>query len=263
AGSYRGEKPERWKRLCRWFMRRANLTIVNDQLRIRLQRDYAQLKPESKLVVYPGCFVSPPAPSNRERVRQGWGIDKGSSVLAFSGIGDLMAGMDLALNSLDRFENLNFVSQPLGMTDLTRFLVSNHRHADRIFIEGSRLGWRDAWSQAAAADIGVAMYKSSAPQFQLMGISSNRLCMFLAMGVPVIVSKQASFDFLDEWQCGRQVETQQEFNAAVESILADLAAYKHNALRCAKEYIDTDGKFSELTLAVEEIVSKRNRNNIV
>ncbi|MBT8113979.1 MAG: hypothetical protein KJP04_01270, partial [Arenicella sp.] len=60
SGSYRGDRPEYFKRLCRWLMRKAALTIVNDQSRVTLQREYANLNKTNKVIVYPGCFVVPP-----------------------------------------------------------------------------------------------------------------------------------------------------------------------------------------------------------
>ena len=43
SGSYSGDRPTRWKKICRWAMRRASLTVVNDHARIQLQRNYAEL----------------------------------------------------------------------------------------------------------------------------------------------------------------------------------------------------------------------------
>ena len=96
------------------------------------------------------------------------------------------------------------------------------------------------------ADIGVVIYLNQAPQFQNMGISSNRLCMFLAMGVPVIVSKQASFQFVEDYDCGVMVENSEEFSVAVDKIRANISVMKKNALLCAREYIATQNRYDDL-----------------
>src|SRR5262249_11815914 len=54
AGSYYGDRSEHWKLLCRFGMRRAKLTIVNDVSRIELQRSYAGLPQRHPIIVYPG-----------------------------------------------------------------------------------------------------------------------------------------------------------------------------------------------------------------
>jgi len=71
-------------------------------------------------------------------------------------------------------------------------------------------------------DIGLAIYTNPAPQFQHMGISSNRLCMFLAMGVPVIATRQPSFRFIKDYNCGILVENYDQFLAAIRHIGAHL-----------------------------------------
>lgn len=246
SGTYRGDRPERWKQLCRWAMRRATITIVNDDSRIKLQQEYAQLSSSHTVVVYPGCFIDPPKSGDANELRKGWGVKKNEKVVCFSGACNLTTGIDLALDALNANDNIRVVTQPLSITDMDRFFLDRLNYSDRLYVQKERLTWRDAWASAGAADIGVAFYRNQAPQFQNMGVSSNRLCMFLAMGVPVIVNKQPSFDFLHEFECGIQVETQEEFDKAIKTILDNLDVYKKNALRCTKEYINTKGRYETL-----------------
>lgn len=255
AGAYRGNRPEYFKKICRWAMRRAVLTIVNDPVRIPLQREYAELHSATPIVVYPGCFDQPPTGDKAATKRKQWGVKQDQILLCFSGACNLSTGMDLAIGALDNNDRIHLVTQPLSVDEFTRFLIKQSRHADRIFMQEQRLTWQESWASAAAADIGVAFYRNPAPQFQLMGISSNRLCMFIAMGVPVIVNKQASFDFLHDYECGIQVETQEEFDHAVHTIEANLAQYKQNALRCAREHIDAPRSYELLATSIKEALS--------
>jgi len=123
------------------------------------------------------------------------------------------------------------------------FLLHRVNGAERIYIEKKRLGWRDAWASMGGVDIGVVMYRNTAPQFQNMGISSNKLCMFLAMGVPVIALQQKSFEFLEQYECGILVETEQQFFDALRTIKENLAVMKKNALRCAADYINAPQRY--------------------
>ena len=246
SGSYRGDRPEYWKKICRWAMRRASITIVNDEARIELQREYAALEDAQKVVVYPGCFLNPPELGNVAALRKEWGVTKDQSVLCFSGACNLTTGIDLALDALKNRADLCLVTQPLAINDLDRFFLDRLIYSERLFVQEQRLTWNDSWASAAAADIGVAFYRNQAPQFRNMGISSNRLCMFLAMGVPVIVDRQPSFDFLHDYECGIQVTTQDDFDDAVKTILDDLDNYKKNALRCTLDYINTKRRYKVL-----------------
>lgn len=246
SGTYRGNRSERWKRLCRWCMRRASFTIVNDESRMALQRNYAGLTSDQQVVVFPGCFVSPPEPDDRLQIRQQWGVPDDDLVLCFSGGCSLFLGIDWVLDCLDHHSRLSLVVQLLNVSEMNRYLLANHKHAERIHTEQQRLSWQQAWASMGGVDIGIAVYSNPADQFQLMGISSNRLCMFLAMGVPVIVSKQASFQFVEDYDCGVMVENAEEFSQALGVIEKNLTSMRQNALKCAREYINTEGKYRDL-----------------
>lgn len=240
SGSYRGDRAEYWKKLCRWAMRRAAITIVNDESRVSLQRSYASLRAEQSVTVYPGCFLNPPeAKSTHEKSKP--------LVLAYSGGFNLSGGVAWAMQALNDCQQLTLLVQPLGIDQMTRILLQQHRYHDRITLTDKVLNWQEAWQSMGDVDIGVAIYHNDSPQFQNMGISSNRLCMFIAMGVPVIVSRQASFQFVEDYECGFMVENQAEFNQAVNSIGENLEQMKKNALRCAAEYINTADRHKQLT----------------
>jgi len=249
SGSYRGDRPENWKKLCRWAMRRAAVTIVNDESRIQLQKDYAALADDKVVTVYPGCFLEPPAPVERKNNTDA------PVVMTYSGGFNMTGGVSWALSALQDIPDLQLLVQPLGVSDLDRLLLEQHFLKDRIEVTNRRLNWQEAWQSMGNADIGIAIYHNDSPQFQNMGISSNRLCMFLAMGVPIITSKQDSFKFVEEYDCGVMVDSQEEFTAAVKKISANLTEMKKNALRCTEEYINTSGRFTALVEYIKKLES--------
>ena len=122
-----------------------------------------------------------------------------------------------------------------------------------MYIQDHLLTWQEVYASVAGADIGMSVYTHSAPEFQNMGISSNRLCMFLSMGIPVIASQQASFEFLERYHCGVLVKNEHEFIEAIDFVRQRLPEMKANATRCAKEYIDTSGKYANLVSALRAI----------
>ena len=256
AGSYRGDRSERWKSLCRWAMRRARFTIVNDDSRVELLRSYAGLPPTAQVMVYPGCFRTPPRPEPnlRAELRRGWGLEQDALVIASSGGFNLTAGADWLIRSLQERPDLHAVIQPLGVTPLCLFLMRNLGLGPRVYLEERRLGWQEAWRSAVGFDIGLAIYTNQAPQFQRMGISSNRLCMFIAMGVPVICSRQESFRFVEDYECGRMVDSYEEFLEAIDVIGRNLPAMRRNCLRCFDEYIMPPDRYSSLEKAIHAVL---------
>lgn len=252
AGSYRGNSSERWKRLCRWAMRRANFNIVNDNSRIQLLRDYARLPSSGKILVYPGCFREPPqpSPSRRSELRSQWNFDGDALVIAASGGFNLTAGADWLVQALRDDPSLHAVIQPLGVDPLSLFLLNHLGLESRLYLQQDRLTWQEAWQSAVGFDIGLAIYTNPAPQFQHMGISSNRLCMFIAMGVPVICSRQESFTFVEDYHCGIMVGSYEEFLASIHRIGANLEAMRKSCRRCFEEYIMPPDRYPILREAI-------------
>jgi glycosyltransferase involved in cell wall biosynthesis len=256
SGSYRGDARESWKRLCRFGMRKAELNIVNDTFRIGLLKEYAGLPAGKRIIVYPGCYRYPPRPVDRKLQRETWGIPEDALVLGSSGHFDLSSGADWLIDAL-KIPGRYGVIQLLGMDPFAIFLLGRLEMSSRIYVEEKHLGWQKAWAQAAAMDIGVAIYKNPAPAFQNTGTSSNRLCMFLAMGVPVIASRQDSFRFLEEFGCGILVDDSRSFSTAVDSIRERLPEMRANAFQCWKDYIRAPERYIDLREAIAGITARQ------
>jgi hypothetical protein len=253
SGSYRGDASERWKNLCRWGMRRSRLSIVNDESRIALQREYAGLSDDHPVIVYPNCFRRLPRPADRGALRQKWGMPEDALVVLFSGNFNHLSGAEWLIHALQVRPDLRVVLQPLGIDPLTRFLLQRCRGSERMYIEERYLSWEEVYASVAGADIGVSLYFHSGPQFQNMGISSLKLCMYLSMGVPAIAIRQPSFAFLEQYGCGLLVGSEQEFVEAIPFIHQRLPEMKTNALRCAREYIDMPSRYESLVTALKAV----------
>ena len=122
-----------------------------------------------------------------------------------------------------------------------------------MYIEEQVITWEEAYASVAGADIGMSIYLHTGPQFQNMGISSSKLCMYLSMGIPVIANKQPSFDFVEQYNCGVLVNDEREFVDAINFIQQRLTEMKANAIRCSREYIDTPAKYANLLSGLKAI----------
>jgi glycosyltransferase involved in cell wall biosynthesis len=257
TGSYRGNRSERWKHLCRLGMRRSTLTIVNDALRVDLQRTYVKLPISSPIIFYPGSFRKVPEAADRNAIRNALAIPPDALVLGYSGTFSQGNGGLWLVQALQAVSNLHVLGQLLVTDPLVSSLLDRLAGSERLHRVQARLEWTRAWAEIVAADIGMVVYLQDAPQFQNMGISSNRLCMFLAMGVPVIASRQASFEFIEQYDCGVLVSNEAEFIAAIHTICSRLDEMKANALRCSREYVDAAGKYLVLRDAVAQAINLR------
>jgi glycosyltransferase involved in cell wall biosynthesis len=246
SGSYAGNATKRWKRVCIKAIREAAFCIVNDESRIPLLQSYAGIADAGRVIVYPGCYRDPPAAVEREAVRRGWRVADGDVALGVSGGFNEMSGAEWLLETFCGNSSLRLVVQAPGLSKFDRVLLSRIEGHQRLYVEPGRLGWREAWAAAVGIDVGLAIYLNPAPQFQNMGTSSNRLCMYLAMGVPVIASRQPSFRFLEDYDCGIMVDDAKSFALAVDRIAARLPEMRANALRCRREYIRAPERYSAL-----------------
>lgn len=250
SGSYRGNRDTRWKNLCRWGMRSSKLTVVNEPERISLQRDYAGLAQDAPMLVYPGCFRSPPPPGDRAALRAARGLPADALVLCYSGMMSHDNGGLWLADLLRQCPDLWVWGQIVNLTPLTRGLLERLYGGERLVLEHRRLGWREAWASMAAVDVGMVVYLQDAPQYRHMGIASNRLCMFLAMGLPVIASRQPSFEFIERFDCGVLIDGANDMPVALDRIASRLDAMRENARECAREYIRAPERWAELRDAI-------------
>jgi glycosyltransferase involved in cell wall biosynthesis len=250
SGSTRGTRSERWKALCRFGMRASQLTIVNEAERIEIQRQYAGLPSDQLIVIMPNCFPDPPAPGDRLKLRRERGFPEDALVVCYSGVFSLGNGATWFAKALAEKTDVWFWGQVVPQDPMAGALLPWLQGRERLVLEPGPLGWRFPWVSMAAADIGIVVYLQDAPQFMHMGTASQRMCMFLAMGVPVIASRQPSFAFVETYDCGILVDTPEEFVRAIDSIRPRLAQMRANALRCAREYIDAPRRYRELVEAI-------------
>jgi glycosyltransferase involved in cell wall biosynthesis len=206
------------------------------------------------VVVYPGAFRDAPQPADRAGVRGERGIPQDALVLCYSGTFTLGNGGLWLAEALANVPDLHVWGQVLGADTLAQGLFPYLRGADRLHLEPARLDWREAWSVTAAADIGLVAYLQDAPQYRHMGMASNRLCMFLTMGVPVIATRQPSFEFIEQYDCGVMVDGPHEMAGAVARIAARMDAMRHNARACAEQHFAAAQRWSVLREALASTV---------
>lgn len=254
SGSAGGNRSQRWKSLCRFGMRASDLTIVNEVERVEVQRAYAGLDRAHPIVVMPNCFRDPPEPGDRQALRRERKIPLDALVVCYSGVFSRGNGGMWFAKALAERTDTWFWGQVVPEDPMVGDLLPLLKGSERLVLEPGPLGWRFPWMSMAAADIGVVIYLQDAPQFRHMGIASNRLCMFLTMGVPVIASRQSSFEFIEQYECGVLVDSAEEFVAAIAHIRPKLVEMRANALRCSHEYIRAQEHWVEQRNAIANVL---------
>lgn len=87
-----------------------------------------------------------------------------------------------------------------------------------------------------------------------MGIRSNRLGMFLAMGVPVIGNRQPSHEFLERFGGGLMVSDVHEFRQAVDHVRRNLKSMREACRTCFDDSIRPPGRDAGLSQALAQVI---------
>lgn len=236
VGGYTGAARTRyWLALTRWAMRRARFTVITDRVRIPLQRAFAGLSADHPFLEYPSCYAGPYGGSPRSAMRETLGIGADEFVLSFTGALTVLNGADWAIRYLDLAPApARLLVQP-GASDAV--MDSLLARDPKVIHRPARLRWLAAAEITNAADVSLALYLSPAPQAQAMGVSSQKLCMSLWLGIPVVATRQPSFAFVEEYECGELIDGEAGLVPAIERIRGDRERYGAGASRAVSEYI--------------------------
>lgn len=244
VGGYTGTATLYWKNIARWAMRRSAFTIITDEVRIPLQREYASLPAKHEFVQYPCCYPTPYAGRSRDAARQALGFDDGDFVVSMTGAFTHLNGADWIVRLLDD-TSVRALIQTAGVRE--PLLDALLTRLDGAIYLPDRLGWRESAEITVAADVAATIYLSWFSQFQAMGVSSQKLCSALWLGMPVIATRQDSFRFIEQYRCGELIAGEAELAAAVARIRANREEYAANAARAVREFIRPQERLEALT----------------
>jgi glycosyltransferase involved in cell wall biosynthesis len=232
-----------WKKLSQWAMRRAAFTIITDEVRIPLQREYASLPPQHQFALYPCAYPTPYAGRSRAAARQALGIPDTDFVFSSTGAFTRNNACDWLVRLAGG--DIRLLIQTGGTQGPVLDSLLDRLSGPLYFPE--RLEWRESTEITIAADVAAALYLSPQPQFQAMGVSSQKLCTALWLGIPVIATRQDSFRFIDQYHCGELVDREEELPAAIARIRGNREEYAASASRAMREYVRPDERLQVLT----------------
>jgi len=238
VGGYESNALGPWKKRARGAMHRAAFTILTDLCRIPLQRESASLRDDHEYFAIPSCYSFPYAGRSRDEARAALGIAPGDFVVSFTGTFTENNGAHWVVRLLDAMPDMRVLIQPGGHSD--RVLDALLARDRRVIHLPERAGWLESMELTVAADVGLVFYLSPKPQFQLMGVSSQKLCTYLWLDIPVIATRQPSFEFVERFRCGELIDHEDELAAAVARVRANRGAY--DTRRAIAEHIEPEEK---------------------
>ncbi len=232
-----------WKKLSQWAMRRAAFTIITDEVRIPLQREYASLSPQHEFALYPCAYATPYSGRSRTATRQALGIGDEDFVISSTGAFTSNNACDWLVRLAS--SNVRALIQTGGPPDPVLDSLLDRLSGPLYFPE--RVEWRESTEITVAADVAAALYLSPKPQFQAMGVSSQKLCTALWLGIPILATRQDSFRFIEQYHCGELIDREADLPAAITRIRANREEYVANATRAMHEYVRPEKHLQALT----------------
>lgn len=253
---YAGRIPPdpRLERLAKYAMRKADLTIITDLCRVPLQCDYAGLREGQQPFLENRCACVDPRRVRPEKwsLRAHYGIPADMILISYAGNFHEAGGASDFLSLLDAVDTkrVGLMIQAAGtMTDLVKQLLARLSNYIPLWVFDQRTTWQQALSVTAMADIGFVVYKQAAPQFSLMGFSSQKLCNHLYLGQPVIALRQPSFQLLEDYGMGVLYDTKAQLPACVQGLIEHLEAYRANVEERYERVIPPDSERMRSLLA--------------
>jgi glycosyltransferase involved in cell wall biosynthesis len=233
-GGYEGDARTYWRSMTRWAMRQAAFTVITDPVRIPLQREYAGLPSSHEFIQYPCCYADPYAGPSHAEARRGLGVGDDDFLLSCTGSFTSWNGAQWIVPLACR-DGLRVLVQTAGAREPV--IDALLARSDGILHRPERLGFREAAELTVAADASFVGYLSPFPQFRFMGVSSQKLCTSLWLGVPVIATRQESFAFVEDLGCGVLIDAEEELPAAIARIRHDREGYAARAKAAVAAYI--------------------------
>ena len=255
TGGYAGAARSYWLSMAIYGMKHSAMTVITDMCRTELQRQLAHLSRDHKFVQYPCCFAENTFNNSPAFWREKLHLQEEDCLVSYTGGISAYTGLDWTLDALDGLPGrFKLLIQPVAVDTLLEYFLKRTALDRRIhFLWPPIPSYREAMSMNQAADIGIVIYTLERPQFQKMGVSSNKLCMFLQMGKPVVASRQPSFEFLEEYGAGILIDRGSELSGAILKIASDYPRYSRSARKCFEEYVNPQARLEGLTKALQAL----------
>jgi glycosyltransferase involved in cell wall biosynthesis len=111
----------------------------------------------------------------------------------------------------------------------------------------------------SSTDIGIALYSIDKLGYraELMGLAAGKIGNYLKCGIPVIATKIKSLEYIEEYKCGVLINSEEQMQNAIDTIMADFANYSQNAYRCYKELWHPNNYLYKIMNYTTEVISNK------
>jgi glycosyltransferase involved in cell wall biosynthesis len=217
---------------------RAAFTIVPDRIRVpAMVEDHPALAAQ-RFFELPNAPAGPMAPVDGAAARRHRGLPEDAVVVLSAGSLLPQMGLDVCLDAAAQLpEGVVLAFQSHWRLDprAAAFCTALESNLPvRFLLDPTPYDRVD--EVVCASDIGVALYRSSKPNFALTGKASGKAARFLRAGKPIIVDRGGALEWVAQAGAGEAIDGADDFGAAVERMASDLPGYAERARGCHREH---------------------------
>lgn len=253
--------------LFKWLERRAVCTswanIVQDQTRADMFSNDVGIE-LSRIDIVPNAPLGPALRLDSDLLRQRFSIPRTRRLLLSPGtFGPLFQTRELAEASRHLPPDLVCVLHSAsGARDDDEFVKELHsvNPGDSLLLSLEPVPYEQIDELMASADIGVALYGAAGGMNTTeVGLASGKLCQFLKVGKPVIVSNYKVLrEFVEKYKCGIAIDGADQVAQAATTIIADYEEYSNGAIRAFDDELAFEKHFSVIVKRLHAEVSSHN-----
>jgi glycosyltransferase involved in cell wall biosynthesis len=253
---YVGQKlKSRLAGVFKWIERRAIrscwLTLIQDESRANMLRADVGI-PAEKMVLVPNSPLGPGRIRTSRFLHDRLGLNKETNiVLAPGSIGPLFCSEEtvVAAQALpEQWQCVIHSAQPVPDGDPYIARINTRNVRNRVAFSLSPLPYELVDQLLSSARIGLALYGAiGGPNTTEVGLASGKLCQFLKVGVPVIVSDFPVLrDFVLTHKVGLPMAAIEDLPRLVADIEKDYAGYRQRAVQAFDQALSFDRHFKQV-----------------
>jgi glycosyltransferase involved in cell wall biosynthesis len=217
---------------------RAALTIVPDVIRERAMVEDHPALAAQRFLELPNSPAGPMPSLDRAAARRAVRLPEDALIALCAGSLLPQMGLDVCLDAAARLPHgvvLAFRSNA-RLDDGTMSLCAGLESALPVRFLLDPTPYDRVDEVVCACDIGVALYRSSEPNFALCGKASGKAARFLRAGKPIIVDRGGALEWVARAGAGEAIDGADDFGAAVQQMASDLPGYAERARECHREH---------------------------
>ncbi len=240
--------------------RHAELTVIQDKHRAKLLSNENRIG-DFRLLYMPNASGGSASNAKSDYLRTRLGIGANRRIVLYAGtIAPWANSLGLAESVQTWPENFVLVFQCRQRpVDEYGQRVLKMADSKRIWVLSEPVSADELPKLVSSCDIGLAIYfpqigsHITGQNVAVMGKASGKLATYLQQGIPVIVTKHPSLNYVDEYMAGVMIDSLKEIEEALRRITHRYSDYSTNANRCFNSEFDITESIKHFSGFIGEI----------